>query len=121
MNKTKTLLSAIVVSVLAVLGAVLLPSSSAFADESSVDYRLSITPTQKSFGTIKPGETYSDKFKVKNTGREPFDFSISFAPYNVEVRNTPPTTTRQPNTTTLRIGYLSTSSMVRLLPATKPK
>lgn len=84
MNKTKTLLSAIVVSVLAVLGAVLLPSSSAFADESSVDYRLSITPTQKSFGTIKPGETYSDKFKVKNTGREPFDFSISFAPYNVE-------------------------------------
>lgn len=82
MNKIKIILSALAVSVLTVLGTTFFQPS-AYAD-SSVDYRLGITPTQKGFGTINPGETYSDKFKVKNTGRETFDFTISFSTYNVE-------------------------------------
>lgn len=48
------------------------------------DYRLAISPTQRGFGDLKPGETYSDKFKVKNTGVKDFTFSVSFSPYSVE-------------------------------------
>lgn len=84
MNKTKLVLFAALVSLFATFGGAIASRSTAYADEESVGYRLAITPTQKGFGTIEPGKTYSDKFKVKNTGQEPFDFEISFAPYSVE-------------------------------------
>lgn len=48
------------------------------------DYKLAISPGQRGFGEVEPGETYSDKFLVKNRGSEKFDFEISFSPYSVE-------------------------------------
>lgn len=84
MNKRKLVLLAAIISLFATISGATAFQPAVYADEGSVDYRLAITPTQKGFGTIEPGETYSDKFKVKNTGQEPFDFEITFAPYSVE-------------------------------------
>lgn len=88
MKKIKHLLVAVALA-FGVLGNLFLapiPSASA-ASETSTDFKLVITPTQKSFGKMLPGETYSDTFKVRNSGSETFDFKIDFAPYSVEGEN----------------------------------
>lgn len=84
MKKLKQILMALVVAFCLATGAYLVPNAAYAADEASTDYKLVITPTQKSFGTMQPGETYSDSFMVRNAGKEPFDFSIEFTPYSVK-------------------------------------
>ena len=73
----------------AVLAAVLGIASLAFCQPVAADtvelpeYRLAITPTQKDFKTFEPGQTYSDTYYVRNSGTKPFNYEITFAPYNV--------------------------------------
>lgn len=50
-------------------------------------YRIGIAPSQQALGTITPGERYSGKFMVKNTGRESIEYTVSVAPYAVETEN----------------------------------
>lgn len=82
MKKTKFAKSLVVGLLLALFGT-LIQQAPAYSAEDSVDYRLAITPTQKGFGVLEPGQTYSDTFKVKNTGQESFDFEITFESYNI--------------------------------------
>ena len=81
MKKIKIILAALVLSLLGFSAA-----SPVYAedDESSVNYVLGITPTQKGFGTMLPGETYTDSFKVRNKGGGEFSYRISVTPYSVE-------------------------------------
>lgn len=84
MKKIKKFMLAIVALMMTILGVSVLPNKPVYADEASADYRLGITPTQKGFGTVQPGDSFSETFKVKNTGQQPFEFAITFAPYSVE-------------------------------------
>lgn len=48
------------------------------------DYRIQISPAKADLGDLAPGETYTDTFKVQNTGSKSFDFKISVSPYTVK-------------------------------------
>ncbi len=87
MKKIKQLLLVTVAGLFMATSLLLPPVAVSAAAESSTDFKLAITPTQMSFGKMQPGESYSDVFKVRNTGNEAFDFKISFAPYSVEDEN----------------------------------
>ncbi len=89
--KKNRILRGLVTLVIAV--GVMLSSGSVFAEEELPDYRLAITPTQKNLETIEPGNEYSGMFKVKNMGKETFDFEVEFTPYSVA------TETYEPNYT----------------------
>lgn len=52
--------------------------------EGKPDYQIGISPFQNNLNTMAPGETYEGEFVVKNTGKEEFDFDLTFSPYNVE-------------------------------------
>lgn len=54
------------------------------------EYRIAITPTQQDFGELKPGQTYSGKFEVRNTGKQGFDYIVEFTPYSVETESYEP-------------------------------
>lgn len=88
MKKTKYVMFAMVGFL---LSAIYMPGAifqeSAYAEDGNVDYSLTISPTAQSFDVLEPGKTYSDSFKVKNTGSESFEFGISFNPYNVTDEN----------------------------------
>lgn len=58
-------------------------------------YRIGIAPSQRGFGIMNPGESYSDTFVVKNTGKEATKYSISITPYVVETENYEPNYTTQ--------------------------
>lgn len=80
MKKIKLFLAALILS----LSAFPVAAVHAEDDESSVNYVLGITPTQKGFGTMQPGETYTDSFKVRNKGGGEFSYKIEVTPYSVE-------------------------------------
>lgn len=82
MKKIRTLFLLVVMSVLATCG-MFFRNNNVYAEELP-DYKIAISPAQNSFGDIKPGETYSGTFKVKNKGKESFDFNVEFSPYSVE-------------------------------------
>lgn len=84
MKKIKATFLVVIAVLFAAVGTLSASHSVLAADESSTDFKLAITPTQMSFGKMQPGETYSNSFKVRNTGKEAFDFTISFAPYSVK-------------------------------------
>lgn len=79
MKKIKLVLAALVLVIAA------FPTAATFAedDENSVNYVLGITPTQKGFGTMQPGETYTDSFKVRNKGGGEFSYKVEVTPYSV--------------------------------------
>lgn len=79
MKKIKLILAALVLAIAA------FPTAATFAedDENSVNYVLGITPTQKGFGTMQPGETYTDSFKVRNKGGGEFSYKVEVTPYSV--------------------------------------
>lgn len=62
---------------------VALSTQRAFADEVP-EYRLQISPTQDSIGTLEPGETYEGEFNVQNTGSKPYSYKTSIAPFSVK-------------------------------------
>lgn len=66
--------------------------SSLYASEKP-DFQLGITPTKHDFDVFVPGETYTDKFKIRNSGSRGFDFKVSFAPYVVDSESYEPDTT----------------------------
>ena len=86
MKKIKTLLTALILSFS------MIPATAVFAedDEYSVNYVLGITPTQKGFETMEPGETYAGSFKVRNKGGGEFSYKIEVTPYSVEGENYSP-------------------------------
>ena len=57
-------------------------SSAAFADELP-EYRIQMSPARDDIGDLKPGETYTGKFSVQNTGSKSFDFVVGVTPYSV--------------------------------------
>lgn len=79
MKKIKLFLAALVLAIAA------FPAATVHAEdgESSVNYVLGITPTQKGFGTMEPGETYTDSFKVRNKGGGEFSYKVEVTPYSV--------------------------------------
>lgn len=79
MKKIKLFLAALILS----LSAFPVAAVHAEDDESSVNYVLGITPTQKGFGTMQPGETYTDSFKVRNKGGGEFSYKVEVTPYSV--------------------------------------
>lgn len=54
-----------------------------YAEEGKPDYRMDIYPGQANLETMKAGSTYSGKFTLENTGKQDFDYEISFTPYTV--------------------------------------
>lgn len=56
------------------------------ADDELPEYRVAITPTIKEFTDLKPGETYTDDFAIKNTGKQDFNYTIGFAPLQCQRR-----------------------------------
>lgn len=69
------------------------------ADDELPEYRVAITPTIKEFTDLKPGETYTDDFAIKNTGKQDFNYTIGFAPYSVKGENYEPNYTDMTNYT----------------------
>lgn len=47
------------------------------------EYRIQMSPAISDVGDLKPGSTFSGKFKVQNTGTKQFDYTISISPYSV--------------------------------------
>lgn len=48
------------------------------------NYRLQVTPSFEDIEEIlKPGETYTGKFKAQNTGSKEFRYEVDFSPYSV--------------------------------------
>lgn len=73
----------------------LISNGTAFAADDVPDYRLAITPTQKNLSEIEPGKEYTGTFKVKNMGKETFNFEIDFAPYSVATETYEPNYTQE--------------------------
>lgn len=76
--------------------------------EDAPDYRIGIAPSQKDLGTLQPGESYSDKFIVKNTGKEAVSYSVSVVPYAVETENYNPNYSTE-NQYTEIVNWVTTS------------
>ena len=55
---------------------------SAAVSDDAPEYRIAITPTQKNLGDLEPGEEYTGEFEIRNTGKQKFDYKVSFAPYS---------------------------------------
>ncbi len=55
-----------------------------FAVDDKPEYRMDIYPAQKSLGEIDPGSSYKGEFTIENTGKQDFEYEISFSPYSVE-------------------------------------
>lgn len=72
-------------AILAVFFGISLPQS-AHADERPI-YRLQISPTQDNIGTMQPGDTYSGKFNVQNTGTKPYQYTVEVTPFSVKGSN----------------------------------
>ena len=52
------------------------------------DYRLQVTPSFNEIEeSLKPGETYTGKFKAQNTGSKEFRYEVDFAPYSIVDEN----------------------------------
>lgn len=48
------------------------------------DYRLQVTPSFEDIEKVlKPGQSYTGKFKAQNTGSKTFKYEIDFSPYSV--------------------------------------
>lgn len=58
-------------------------SGSALADEVP-DYRLLVSPSFEEVNEqLRPGTSYTSKFKIQNTGSKTFRYEIDFSPYSV--------------------------------------
>lgn len=55
----------------------------AFAEDGAQDYGLEMSPAVIELGDLNPGDMAEGKFSIKNTGKEPTDFKITFEPYGV--------------------------------------
>lgn len=52
------------------------------------DYRLQVTPSFNEIEeSLKPGGTYTGKFKIQNTGSKEFRYEIDFSPYSIADEN----------------------------------
>lgn len=65
-------------------------SNSAMAIEEKPEFRMDIYPAQKDLETVKPGDSYSDKFTLENSGKQDFNYEVSFTPYSVKGENYEP-------------------------------
>lgn len=71
------------VAVFAMFASVFVVGGSVLAEEIP-DYRLQVTPSFHEIEqALKPGETFTGKFKVQNTGSKEFRYEIDFSPYSV--------------------------------------
>lgn len=59
-------------------------SQPALAADDRPAYRLQISPTQDNVGVVKPGESYTGKFEVQNTGRNTYQYQIDVTPFSVQ-------------------------------------
>ncbi len=82
------------VAVLAALALAITNIPVALADDLP-EYRLAITPTIKEFEDLKPGETRTGNFTIKNTGKHDFNYTVGFAPYSVKGEDYQPNYTDQ--------------------------
>lgn len=85
MKKIRKLLAGLALAIVTLLS----QNSFTFAAD-EIDYHLGITPTQSNLGTIKPGESYTGEFKVRNHGNKTAEYEIDFAPYSVKNENYEP-------------------------------
>lgn len=74
---SKFLVGAICAVVFSIFGA-----SAAMAAEVP-EYRIQMSPAREDIGDLKPGDSYSGKFKVQNTGTKAFSFTTGVSPYSV--------------------------------------
>lgn len=71
------------VALLAMVASVVASGSLVAATEIP-DYRLQVTPSFSDIEkALKPGDTYTGKFKAQNTGSKEFRYEIDFAPYSI--------------------------------------
>lgn len=54
-----------------------------WAEEEAPEYRISLSPTRADVGPLKPGQTVTGVFQVRNTGTKEFSFEIGAFPYSV--------------------------------------
>ncbi len=91
MYKIKTAMRVFSASLLAVIFSI--ASSLSFvspvsaAEEELPEYRLAITPSQASYETLEPGKSYVGSFTIRNSGKQDFNYSVTFAPYSIVDQN----------------------------------
>jgi len=61
-----------------------------YAEEEKPEYRMDIYPGQDNLGAVEPGKSYSGKFTLENSGKQDFDYEVSFTPYSVTNENYDP-------------------------------
>lgn len=93
MNKLKNLgrivASGVLVAALAVAGSVF-QSNAYAAEEEKPEYRMDIYPAQNNLNTVQPGSKHAGKFTLENSGKQDFDYVVSFTPYSVVGENYDP-------------------------------
>lgn len=65
-------------------------SANVYAEDGRPDYRMDIYPGQVDLNVMNPGGSYSGKFTLENSGKQDFDYEVSFAPYTVTNENYDP-------------------------------
>lgn len=87
MKRVKMILAAVVMVVATMWGMNELVYAEDGGEETLI---LGITPTQKGFGKLEPGQTYTDSFKVRNRGEGGFSYKVEVAPYSISNENYDP-------------------------------
>lgn len=89
--KKRQWLSRIFIVLAAILTIIGVPFLTYAAEEP--EYQLGISPAKHDFDALEPGESYTDTFKIKNSGKQELQYKISFAPYSVSDETYDPDTT----------------------------
>lgn len=58
--------------------------------EDKPEYRMDIYPAQVNLGEVDPGSEHKGEFTIENTGKEDFEYEVTFSPYSVEGENYDP-------------------------------